>query len=132
MRNRIFAICLLIGLLCLNGLSAVAQGKKWAVLIGIEEYERSNDISPLKFAVKDVNAIARNLQNLGYELANVRIMTSAIKDPNDPLRPTNDNVIGTLERLARSVQPGDTFLFYFSGHGFARDNENFLASVNTN
>jgi sulfatase modifying factor 1 len=113
-------------------LSAGAQGKKWAMLIGIEEYDRA-EISHLDFAVNDVNAIARVLQqNLGYEAANVRTMTSAIKDANDANRPTNDNVIATLERLAKSVGPDDTFLFYFTGHGFNKDGQNFLASVNTN
>jgi uncharacterized caspase-like protein len=112
--------------------SAHAQGKKWALLIGIEEYDRA-EISHLDFAVKDVNAIARALQqNLGYEAAHIRTMTSAIKDSNDSNRPTNDNVIGTLERLAKSVGPEDTFLFYFTGHGFTRDGQNFLASVNAN
>ena len=119
-------------LLGLLTLSANAQGKKWALLIGIEEYDRA-EISHLDFAVKDVNAIARVLQqNLGYEASNVRTMTSAIKDANDFNRPTNDNVIATLERLAKSVGPDDTFLFYFTGHGFNKDGQNFLASVNTN
>ena len=68
-------VCLL---LCTQALSAGAQGKKWALLIGIEEYDRA-EISRMDFAVKDVNAIARALQlNLGYEPAHIRIMSSAI------------------------------------------------------
>ncbi len=125
----LIALCAL-WLCCL--FPAHAEGKKWALLIGIEEYDRA-EISHLDFAVKDVNAIARALQqNLGYEAANIRTMTSAIKDANDSNRPTNDNVIATLERLAKSVGPKDTFLFYFTGHGFNKEGQNFLASVNAN
>src|SRR5579871_3955528 len=102
--------------------SAHADGKKWALLIGVEEYD-SPDVSRLNFAVKDVKAIADHLLRLGFPQANLRVMTSDIKSNNDINRPINTGVLKALDYFAGEVGPEDTFLLYFTGHGFSKDGQ---------
>ena len=102
------------------------RGKSIALLVGVEEYENP-DIARLRFAVKDVTAIGSILEkSLGY--SNVRILTSETRDSR--LRPTNINIIKALDVVATEVGPNDTFLFYFSGHGFSKEGQSFLGSIN--
>ena len=125
---RFFLRLLLCGLLCFSTLSsAFAEGKKWALLIGVEEYENP-DISSLRFAVKDVLAVSKSLSRLGYQ---VYTMTSAETGVGNLKRPTNINVLKALDRLSEDVREGDTFLLYFTGHGFSKDGQGFLGAVNT-
>ena len=103
-----------------------ARGKSVALLIGVEEYENP-DISRLRYAVKDVTAVGALLEKrLGY--ASVRVMTSDTRDVR--LKPTNINIIKALDAVAAEVSINDTFLLYFSGHGFSKQGQSFLGSVN--
>lgn len=123
-------ICLL--LLVLLGLlstlpPAHAESKRWALVVGVEEYENS-DINRFRFADKDASTVSEALQTrLGYQ---TRLMTSALK-VGDPNRPTNLNILKALDRLAEQAGPDDTFLFYFAGYGVRKEGQNFLAAVNT-
>ena len=109
-------------------LSTPAHAAKWALLVGVNEYENP-DITPLRYAVGDVKAVAQDLSSrVGFPSANVVVMTS---DAQGNASPTNVNVLKRLDFLSRHVKPGDTFLFYFSGHGFIRGgDQHFLATVN--
>lgn len=119
----VFAVAALVG-------SAQSQtrsaGNKWALLVGIDEYE--HDITPLAFAVADVKAVSQALvTRLGFAADNVKVMTSDVSGGID--RPTRLNVIRRLNGMANLIKPQDTFFFYFSGHGFQKDNKHFLATV---
>lgn len=129
---KLWLLCLLTFLILpTSRLTAQAEGKKWALLIGVEAYDNP-DVSHLDFAVKDVTAVANALRNnAGFAPENVRVMTSALQNPDDPNRPTNLHVLKVLDRLADEVGPDDTLLLYFTGHGFAREGQSFLGSVNT-
>lgn len=75
-------------------------GERWALLIGVEQYERS-DISRLEFAVKDVKAVASSLaRNAGFSDERVQIMTSDVRAAEDPRHPSDTNILVALERLA--------------------------------
>lgn len=108
---------------------ALSAGQKWALLIGIDKYE--NDLSDLKFAVADVRSVADELvRSGGFSRDNVLVMTSD-EATGSIDRPNNLNVFKRLDFLASKIGPEDTFLFYFSGHGFASGGKHFLATVNT-
>lgn len=111
---------------------AAASGTKWALLVGIEAYENPQ-ITPLKYTLNDVKVLADTLVGVaGFPKENVIVMTSDMKGTDK--YPTNLNVLGMLETLAEKVQPEDTFLFYFSGHGYIRkegdQEKHFLGTVN--
>lgn len=112
---------------------AVAQerGKKWALIIGIDDYANDN-ITPLKCAVADAKAIADALiKNAGFGSDDVSLMTSDVNRQSSDY-PSSTRVLRRFDDLARQIQPEDTFVFYFSGHGFQKANSSFLATVDAN
>ena len=128
MNTRRKPLLLLIALLALTA-PIPAHATKWALLVGVNDYENP-DITPLHYAVDDVQAVAADLKaRVGFADANVNVMTSDVSGVN---RPTNVNVLKRLDSLSRRIKPGDTFLFYFSGHGFfPAGGQHFLATVNS-
>ncbi len=105
-----------------------AQAEKWAILVGIDHYEDPN-ITDLRCAVADVTAFKEVLtdQKIG-DFDHVYLMTDKHKG-ND--YPTHTNITFRFENLASRINPEDTFLFYFSGHGLEKGGRYYLLSVNS-
>ena len=103
------------------------------MLVGIDKYENSS-ITGLEFAVADVKSVANRLKTgLGFD--HVLTMTSDVKDHEDNDYPTALHILDRLDTLAAQIGPEDTFIFYFSGHGFQRgqdQKENFLGTIEAN
>jgi metacaspase-1 len=80
-----------------------------AVLVGIDEYERS-DIPSLRGCVNDV-ALVRMLlkQYLGVPNEDIRVVVNQ--------RATKANILYRLGWMIEHAEPGDVAVFYFSGHG---------------
>ena len=108
---RILPLAFLIAFLITANAGHAAD--KWAILVGINNY----DISPLRYCVADVEAFRKILvdPNIGgFDTNKVYLMT----DKNIGIfEPTQVNAIRVLGALADMVNPEDTFVFHFSGHG---------------
>ena len=102
--------------------------EKWALLVGIDNYQ--NDIGDLKYCVADVEAFRQELiETAGFKPEKVFLMTDQMSGQDLPSR---INVILRLDILASRVQPEDTFIFYFSGHGISTDDQSFLLATDSN
>ena len=103
---------------------------KWAVLVGVDRYD-SSSIPALQFSEADVRAVGPAL--VRYEgFPQDQVFTLTGDAAGGPTRATNLNVFRRLDSLVDRMGPDDTFLFYFSGHGFQRGTDGqFLATVNT-
>jgi uncharacterized caspase-like protein len=88
---------------------APAEGRH-ALVIGIDAYR---DITPLKKAVGDAEALKATLEDLGFT---VDLVLDADR------RALNRAVSEFQSKLA----PGDTALIHFSGHGVELDGQNYL------
>ena len=78
--------------------------RKVAVLIGIDNYADSR-IPALKNAAKDAAAVAQTLEtSLGYE-------TLVLRNANKA------EILGALNRLATQLEPQDSVIIYYAGHG---------------
>lgn len=120
--------CVILFLCSILLLPHAGQADKYALLVGIDDYE-SEDISDLNFAVADVKSFGDALvRNLRFSRDNVKVMTSDLG--RGPLYPTDNNLLRQLDILSNNIKPEDTFIFYFSGHGFQRPEAHFLATVN--
>ena len=112
---RILPLAFLIAFLITANAGYAAD--KWALLVGINNY----DISPLRYCVADVEAFRKILvdPNIGgFDTNKVYLMT----DKNIGIfEPTQVNAIRVLGTLADMVNPEDTFVFHFSGHGMTRN-----------
>jgi caspase domain-containing protein len=98
-------------------------GKQWAILIGIEKYERAN---PLRFTVNDVVQIGQTLRvRGGVDPANILQIT----DDSD-YHPTKVGIMQALSDWLRKPGPQDDLIVYFSGHGFRdADGKAYLAPI---
>lgn len=97
--------------------------QKWAVLVGVDRYKRS-DVTALQFAVADARSVAKALvANAGFPTDNVFLLTT---DQTGDAEPTRSNLAFRLGWLAEHAQPGDTVFFFFSGHGMQMDETSYL------
>ncbi|MDP7281514.1 MAG: caspase family protein, partial [Candidatus Poribacteria bacterium] len=115
-------------LLLLVSLVLPLKAEKWALLVGINDYQ--NDIGALKYCVADVEAFRDALiETAGYKPANVHLMTDQMSGQD---LPTRINVIMRLDLLASQIQPEDTLIFYFSGDGISTEGQSFLLASDSN
>ena len=84
--------------------------EKHAFLVAVDKY----DYSPLQFCEKDAQAVSSSLANFGFISPEVL--------PNASSKAVTERLTHYVER----VRPGDTFLFYFAGHGVHQGANSYL------
>lgn len=118
----------ILSLLAILLLSSAAYAENWALLVGVDTYQ-SREISPLRYAVSDVKAMAQALKATGnFPANNIFLMTD--KGSERDLA-TGTNIIWRLTWLAKNMSAGDTLVFYFSGHGMEKDGQTYLLSYDS-
>jgi uncharacterized caspase-like protein len=94
--------------------ASAAAGEKYALVIGLNRYGNEGmGITRLAYAEKDVRELTGALQALGYTELMVLVDDDAKRR----------DILRELHRLAAKIQPDDTFLLYFAGHGVRGDNQ---------
>ncbi|MCH8273836.1 MAG: caspase family protein [Armatimonadetes bacterium] len=98
-------------------------GKRWAIVVGANEYEH---FPKLRYAVSDARDLAAMLiEHYGFEPATVKLLT----DDAGPLHtPTAGHILGEVESILadKRLDQSDLFIFFFSGHGIATPNGDYL------
>jgi hypothetical protein len=97
-------------------------GVRKALLIGNGQYkadEQSPGFANLPMTAQDANRVGAMLEENGFAHENVTILT----DQNWA------EMIRDLSDFSKLLKPNDSALFYFSGHGFALDGENYIAPI---
>ena len=107
-----------------------AAADRWALLVGINDYER-DDISDLKYAVADVEALYNVLTDTGiggFAKRNVKLMTT---NSEGDLLPKRSNMMYWLGWLKDNVTEAGLVVIYFSGHGISDEGtaESYLLPV---
>ena len=80
--------------------------KRYALIIGIDDYPDA----PLSYCCRDAKALKAVLDKDFDEII-------LLKNQNA----TSSNIIAAWNKMRRNMNPGDLFLFYFSGHGEQRN-----------
>jgi len=88
-------------------------GRLWAVLIGIDIYDRQ-EVPPLRCAVADATLLRDTLKSLKVPDERLFLLTS---DRTGDSKATKSNIVFRLTQLRNQVKPGDTVVFFFAGHG---------------
>ena len=107
---RVWLISLIMA--CCSAMSASAQNRL-ALVIGNDAY---SDVPALRKAVNDAEAIAAELAARGFD-----VMTAIDADRREMNR--------HISRFTAKLEPGDTALLFFAGHGVEIDGENYLLPV---
>lgn len=87
-----------------------------ALVVGVSKYLH---LIPIKNATNDANDMAIALSKLGFSVEN-------LQDPNKL------QLDVTIKKIAGSIKDSSVFLFYFSGHGFSYDGDNYLLLPTSN
>ena len=117
--NMRFVTVFLLGLLiaAAAGHSASAQGKfgaRYALVIGNAKYPDSD--TPLKDAVNDAQALAKELRNSGFDV-----------DVGENLK--KDAMRTALEKLYGKIKSGSVALVFFSGYGIQSNRQSYMIPV---
>ncbi|MCL2716760.1 MAG: caspase family protein [Alphaproteobacteria bacterium] len=94
-------------------LSPACAERRLALVVGNNSYSNLLEIQQLRTAVNDANAVGDALARLGF---------TVIRGENL----SRSEFSARLDELARNIQPGDTALFYFAGHGVSLGGGNYL------
>ena len=92
------------------GSSAMAQGRRVALVVGNDAYQAQ---SVLANAVNDARAVASALAGVGFAVTKVEDANRA-------------QLTAALSDFAGSLRDDDVALFYFAGHGVQVEQENYL------
>jgi hypothetical protein len=95
--------------MCLAFNPALAE-KRLALVIGINDYQ---EVPKLEKAVGDAEAIAAKLATLGFQVSK-------------SLNPDRRSLNLALAKLYEAIEPGDTVLVHYSGHGIEIAGQNYL------
>jgi TPR repeat protein len=89
-----------------------------AFIVGVERYADAK-IPPLSRAVADANDLAKDLEETGFERKNIKVVTNA---------KNKDAFDREFSAFLKTVESGDSVVFFFSGHGFGVevDKTNYL------
>ncbi|OSD01481.1 peptidase C14 [Trametes coccinea BRFM310] len=102
-----------------------SEAVKKALLIGIQYSSTlARDYPQLELigAHKDPHALRKVLIDLfGYKDENIKILIDDESGQYD--MPTRENILAAMRDLVKDAQPGDRFVFSFSGHGSQVVNE---------
>ncbi|MCE9531155.1 MAG: tetratricopeptide repeat protein [Planctomycetes bacterium] len=114
----------LIAILLFTGTLSAQEGRKLALLVGVQKYE-FKDLTELKYAENDVAALGKILKDGGYQV----VILSESEGKKDPaLQPTHANVLKQLAAMVKGGKRADTMLVALSGHGaqFQGDSESYF------
>lgn len=92
---------------------ARAEGKRHALLVGVDTYEHRT-LPSSRYAGADVAELAGILRQHGWTCT---VLCDAAGKENPSLIPTRANVQNNLRRIAQEAAAEDIVLFGFSGHG---------------
>jgi TPR repeat protein len=123
-------LCCVVALL----VPALAQaGEKYALLIGVRQYEK-HQLRNLQYTEADIVGLAAALQDSGYRPENVVIMTQTLGAEHRRLMPVYANILKELRVLLRQRDRNDTVLVAFAGHGiqFRGSEECFFCPMDAN
>jgi hypothetical protein len=112
----------LVGWLVFAGIApeARAEGKKLALLVGVDKYPEGSGFASLPYTERDVEQLAEVLLASGYRPEHVRVLTLKRGNENPRFLPTARNARREFNLLAADRKPEDSLLVALSGHGITR------------
>jgi hypothetical protein len=103
----------------------MATQQRYALLIGVDEYEDRYAIQPLRYCGKDCEILRRALiHSAGFPPDNVLLLSGTADRPEN--LPRRNNIIGHLRRWSERPRNDDLFVLAFCGHGLEVDGSVFL------
>jgi len=107
------------------GAEADPGEKRWALVIGINDYQAAGK---LKFCREDAEALSWTLyKKCSFSPSRVVTLVDATSDPEK--WPTRGNIRRRIDQFSTLPGPDDVVLVFFSGHGMLAEDEGYLMPV---
>ncbi|WP_165220635.1 SUMF1/EgtB/PvdO family nonheme iron enzyme [Aquisphaera insulae] len=102
-------------------------GEAYALLVGVRAYD-PNELHELAYPEHDVTALSEALRAGGYSATNVVLMTQTLGATRPRLLPLAANIRKELKLLLQDLEPADSVVVAFAGHGvqFSGEKSNFF------
>ena len=91
---------------------------RFALLVGVREYHGPGYDQTIRYAERDVEELARALNDRGFERRNISVLTQWNQEESPALAPTAANIRKRLKAMADNARPGDAVVVALTGHGF--------------
>ena len=101
-----------------------AQGKTWAIVVGIDDYQQES-VPDLRYACADAKLLSQALQSL-LKVPEDRLFLFTSDAVDATHSPTKVNLVYRLDWLNKHAAKDDVVVFYFAGHGAQVGAEAFL------
>ena len=102
------------------------EGRQWAILIGVENYQKA---TPLTYTMNDVDQLAKTLRERGG-VPGERVVKFVESAPDSRYQPLKASLQEQLPKWFKKPTSKDRLLVYFSGHGFrSQDGHLYLAPL---
>jgi len=98
------------------------EGTAYALLFAVENY-LDGGMGNVSYAENDATEIKTALLDLGYNEANIQLVVSAAA--------TCASIRYAVRQLAGTAKEGDTVFFFFAGHGYTWQGQNYLMAHDT-
>ena len=99
----------------------LAEARTRALVVGAAGYPALPEQFHLKGPKNDVREVANSLVRVGVTPGDVTVLADGVEGLADGIAAPRDGtkaaILGELDRLAETSEPGDLVVFYFSGHG---------------
>jgi hypothetical protein len=103
--------------------ASAADGKKLALLVGVDKYAEGSGFRPLPYTERDVEQLAAILIKSGYRPGDVRVLTMKRGSEDTRFLPSFRNIRREFDLLAKGRKPADSLLVALSGHGVKRNDK---------
>ncbi len=115
------------GFLALAAMPANREGRNFAFLVGVEEYDKT-ELKPALFAVNDIVEFRQVLVDSGFK--ENRIVMLNEKQPRR-FTPEGQKIRGELKLLLDGLEEDDTIVVALAGHGiqFEGDKDNYFCPI---
>jgi formylglycine-generating enzyme required for sulfatase activity len=92
------------------------QGEAYALLVGVRAYD-PNELHELAYSEEDAAGLAAVLRAGGYQPLNLVLMTQTLGATRPRLLPLASNIRKELKLLLQDLEPADSVVVAFAGHG---------------
>lgn len=98
------------------------MSEDFAIIIGVEKYF-DKKIPAVKFAENDANRLSQCLSLHGFRKENIEVLLSKTA--------TKTIIESKIKKLLKHARVEDRVIIFYAGHGFAKNDENYLTAHDT-
>src|SRR5262245_57144787 len=115
-------------LIAIAGLQVQAEAKTRMLLVGVADYNEESGIRDLLGPRNDVSIMWRLFKSRGADPKDIAVLSDGVPAGADyPVlngAATIGNIRAAFDRITAETEPGDDFIFYYSGHGTRQPDNN--------